>query len=85
MDKTVIWAVVILTGLALLVVGGLAALSVPIDGLVQLILLLVGPTVTSLFTLVRVESMRSDVREVKKQTNGSMAKLIEKIPPADRE
>lgn len=78
-----IWAVVVLTGLALMAVTTLAALGRPLDVVMTLVLALVGPTVTSMFTLLQVSRVSKDVSVVKEQTNGNMSKLLEKIPQAD--
>lgn len=82
-DRTAIWAVVTLTGLALAAVTVLAAMGRPLDVVVTLVLALVGPTVTSMFTLLRVESMKKDVTQVKDQTNGHMTALLGKIPQGE--
>lgn len=81
-DRTAIWAVVTLTGLALSAVTVLAALNRPLDIVMTLVLALVGPTVTSMFTLLRVEKVSKDVSAVREQTNGHMTSLIDKIPSA---
>lgn len=84
-DRTAIWAVVALTGTALVAVTVLAALGRPLDTVVTLVLALVGPTVTSMFTLLRVESVKRDMTVVKENTNGNLAALLEKIPPGTKE
>lgn len=81
--SSAIWAVVVLTGLALAAVTTLAALGRPLDVVMTLVLALVGPTVTSMFTLLQVGKVQKDMSVVKEQTNGNMSKLLEKIPQAD--
>lgn len=81
--STAIWAVVALTALALAAVTILAVLGRPLDVVMTLVLALVGPTVTSMFTLLQVSKVQKDVSEVKHQTNGHMTALLEKIPPAE--
>lgn len=82
-SSSAIWAVVTLVGLSLTAVTVLAALGRPLDVVMTLVLSLVGPTVTSMFILLRVEKMGKDVSTVKEQTNGHMTALLEKIPPAE--
>lgn len=82
-NKTAIWAVVVMTTMALTAVTVLAALGRPLDIVMTLVLALVGPTVTSMFTLLQVGRVQKDMSVVKEQTNGNMSKLLEKIPQAD--
>lgn len=82
-NRTAIWAVVVMTALALAAVTTLAALGRPLDVVMTLVLALVGPTVTSMFTLLQVGRVQKDMSVVKEQTNGNMSKLLEKIPHAD--
>lgn len=82
-NRSAIWAVVALTTMALVAVTVLAALGRPLDVVMTLVLSLVGPTVTSMFTLLQVQRVQKDVSVVKEQTNGNMSKLLEKIPQAE--
>jgi hypothetical protein len=82
-DRTAIWAVVTMTGLALTAVTVLAGLGRPLDSIVQLVVMLVPTSIGSLLTLLRVERLGRDVTVVREQTNGHMSKLLEKIPHAD--
>lgn len=79
-SKSAIWAVVALTTMALAAVTVLAALGRPIDLVMTLVMALVVPTVTSMFTLLQVGKMQKDVGIVKEQTNGNMSRLLDKIP-----
>jgi hypothetical protein len=63
-DRTAVWATVALAGMTLASIVVLAALGRPLDGITQIIVLLIPNIITMLMTLVRVESVKRDVNQV---------------------
>lgn len=76
--RTIISAVVIIVCVTLLAVTVLSALGKATTDLIQLVAIIVTPTITSLFILAKVD-------KVEKHVNGRMSQLIDKLPDAEME
>lgn len=82
--KNIIYSVSGIIGLVIVAVTVLAALNRPTDVIVSLVATMVVPTVTALLVLARVEKVAATTEEVRKNVNGNLAALVDKIPTRDQ-
>jgi hypothetical protein len=83
--RAIVYAVVAIVIVTVIAVTTLSALGKPTADLVQLVALIVVPTVTSLLLLVKVNNVETKIDDVHKQVNGRMSQLLDKVPDSEKQ